>query len=609
MSGCAGFRPPSPLPLPVSRPIPTWPRHCTTSISGTSPSRAGARPSSSTQKSARTYSNLGTVLVEKGLVDEAIANYQKAVELEPTSALVHTNLGTVLGDKGRLDEAIASHRKAIELVPKLAAAHSNLGENLTKKGQLDEAIAECEKAVELEPTSAGAHHNRGNALLRKGQFDEAMACFRKALDLDPTHFGAYSNMGAILCDIKRDYDGAITCFRKAIELDPSHERIADVHHNLGTALRNKNQLDEAIASFRKSIELNPKLAEAHVNLGFTLASLGRFGESLDSYRRAHELGSKRPDWNHPSAQWVRKAEAMAAMESKLPAFLKSEFQPGDNNERLVLAAVCHGKNLHQAATGLYAAAFAADPKLADDLNASHLYNAACFASMAAAGQGDPGAPGKLDDKERTRLRKRALDWLRADLALRARQLNTGKPADRTKVSEAMLNWQRDPDLSGLRDAAPLAKLPAEEQKAFTQFWADVAALLQKTTGPPSLDSLIQQLPEARKALANDSPQLAGLLAQIGLGLQQEKKWTEAEPLLRECLAIREQTQPDVWSTFNTKSMLGGGAPGPKEIRRRRTAAPGGLRGDEAAGEDNPGTRQGLPSRSRGTPGATLRGDR
>ncbi len=92
----------------------------------------------------------------------------------------------------------------------------------------------------------------------------------------------------------------------------------------------------------------------------------------------------------------------------------------------------------------------------------------------------------------------------------------------------------------------------------------MAALLKKANAPPSLASLLEQLPEARKALPKDSPQLAGLLAQIGLGLLEQKKWTEAEPLLRECLAIREKTQPDAWSTFNTKSALGGALLGQKK---------------------------------------------
>ena len=57
------------------------------------------------------------------------------------------------------------------------------------------------------------------------------------------------------------------------------------------------------------------------------------------------------------------------MAPKLPAFLKGEFQPSDNKDRLVLAGVCRGKKLREAAAGLYTAAFAADPRLADDLKA------------------------------------------------------------------------------------------------------------------------------------------------------------------------------------------------------------------------------------------------
>jgi hypothetical protein len=132
------------------------------------------------------------------------------------------------------------------------------------------------------------------------------------------------------------------------------------------------------------------------------------------------------------------------------------------------------------------------------------------------------------------------------------------------VQKTVRDWQKDTDLAGIRDAATVAKLSGEEQKACTQLWTDVAALLKKANAPPSLASLMQQLPEARKALPKQSPQLAGLLAQIGSGLLEQKKWTEAEPHLRECLAIREQTQPDVWSTFNTKSTLGGALLGQKK---------------------------------------------
>jgi Tetratricopeptide repeat len=56
--------------------------------------------------------------------------------------------------------------------------------------------------------------------------------------------------------------------------------------------------------------------------------------------------------------------------------------------------------------------------------------------------------------------------------------------------------------------------------------------------------------------SKDSPEQSGLLARIGLSLLNQKKLTDAEPLLRECLAIREKTQADDWRTFNAKSLLG-----------------------------------------------------
>jgi len=74
----------------------------------------------------------------------------------------------------------------------------------------------------------------------------------------------------------------------------------------------------------------------------------------------------------------------------------------------------------------------------------------------------------------------------------------------------------------------------------------------------------EQLAEARKALPKESPQLARTLAQSSVFLLQLKAYPDAEPLLRECLAIREKTEPELWSTSSTKSMLGGALLGEKK---------------------------------------------
>jgi tetratricopeptide (TPR) repeat protein len=91
--------------------------------------------------------------------------------------------------------------------------------------------------------------------------------------------------------------------------------------------------------------------------------------------------------------------------------------------------------------------------------------------------------------------------------------------------------------------------------------------------------LVQQLlADARKTLPKDSPELAGVLAQVSSILLQVKACVEAEPLLRECLAIREKTQPDVWNTFGARSMLGGALLGQKKCAEAEPLILGGYEG-------------------------------
>jgi serine/threonine-protein kinase len=424
-------------------------------------------------KFALAHFNLGTALKAKGKVDEAIACYHKAIALDPKFAVAHFNLGVAWKDKGQVDEAIICWRKAIALDPKLARAHTSLGVALKGKGKVDEAIACHKKAIELNPKFALAHCNLGNALKGKGKVDEAIACFRKAIEIDPKLPHAHSDLGHALAG-KGKADEAISCYRKAIALDAKD---AKTHYNLGNALAGKGKVDEAIACLRRAIALDPNLAEAHCNLGHALGRLGRFIESLAALQRGHELGTKRPGWPYPSAVWLRQAEHLAALERKLPTFLKGDFKPKDTAERLGLIAVCQAKKLHHTAARLYADAFAAELKLAADLGAAHRYNAACAAALAAAGKGEDAA--RLDDEQRLALRRQALTWLRAELRARQKQLKSWWPGQAAQARAALTHWQQDSDLAGIRDKEALAKLAAEERAACERLWADVAALVKK----------------------------------------------------------------------------------------------------------------------------------
>ena len=338
----------------------------------------------------------------------------------------------------------------------------------------NERLRWFQAAVAAAPANAVAHIKLGLALHDKGQFDAAIDCHRKAIELDPKYALAHGNLGNALSN-KGQLDAAIACFKKAIELDPT---LAAVHGHLGNAMWAKGQLDEAIACYKRVIKLDPKDARSHRNLGLALAREGQWDEAIAEYKKAIELDPK----SAAARTQLVKAEQMVAARDKLPAFQNGTYTPASNDERLGLAECCQIKKLNDTAAGLYAAAFAADPKLAADLGAGHRYNAACSASLAAAGQGEDAA--KLDDKERTRLRQQALDWLKADLTAWANRLDSGPPQARPAIVKTLRHWQQDPDLAGLRDPAALARIPADEQKAFTQLWADVAALLKKAEAKP-----------------------------------------------------------------------------------------------------------------------------
>src|SRR5262249_26478779 len=123
------------------------------------------------------------------------------------------------------------------------------------------------------------------------------------------------------------------------------------------------------------------------------------------------------------------------------------------------------------------AALTADPQWAGDLNAEARYDAARFAALAAAGQGEGAS--QLDATERSRWRKRAVDWLRAELERQAKHLQSAPALDRRIALDRLRWWQQEPDLVAIRDEAALAELPADERETCRKLWAEVQALLPK----------------------------------------------------------------------------------------------------------------------------------
>src|SRR5262249_17495242 len=155
----------------------------------------------------------------------------------------------------------------------------------------------------------------------------------------------------------------------------------------------------------------------HGNLGLTLLQRGRFAEARKATRRCLDLLPPNDPFRQPVNRQLQQCEQLLALDQKFAAFLEGTQKPA---ESLALAHLCRQpfKKRYAASVRFYAEAFDHNPKLAEDLQKQHRYNAACAAALAGCGQGEDARA--MTGAVAFQLRRRALDWLKADLAAYAK---------------------------------------------------------------------------------------------------------------------------------------------------------------------------------------------
>lgn len=139
---------------------------------------------------AQYLSELATVYMEKGMLDEAIDTFKNVLDMQPGNFRVHYDLGMIYSRKRMYDEAISEFKSATEIHPNMPEAHYNLGLVYYKQGMFDMAISEYKSTLSLFTESksrkrAGVHYKLGLAYNDKAMKEDAIKQLNKALEITP----------------------------------------------------------------------------------------------------------------------------------------------------------------------------------------------------------------------------------------------------------------------------------------------------------------------------------------------------------------------------------------------------------------------------------------
>jgi tetratricopeptide (TPR) repeat protein len=239
---------------------------------------------------AVTEQNLGAALQLDGRLDEAIAHYRRAIDVQPDYAPAYNNLGSALRASGRLDDAVVAYERALQLRPSdFPDAHYNLANALLDEGRSSAAQEHFHIALQSMPASADVHNNLGIALSAEGRLDEAVGEFRRAVDIEPGSAKAHRNLGDALVSAGSAREG-LDHLRRAAQLAPTD---ATIQYDLGSALLEAGELDQAVAALGAALRLAPDYAEAHNNLGIALGSAGRLDAAIGEFQAALKI---KPDF-------------------------------------------------------------------------------------------------------------------------------------------------------------------------------------------------------------------------------------------------------------------------------------------------------------------------
>jgi serine/threonine protein kinase/tetratricopeptide (TPR) repeat protein len=551
--------------------------------------------------------NLGLAYADSGKLDKALPLYEETLRLmkaklgpdHPDSLTGMHNLAGGYLATGKLDKALPLYEESLKLrEAKLGLDHpltlttmSALANGYLAAGQLDKALPLLEETLKRMKAKLGPDHPETLACMNilglgyraADKLDVALPLFEETLKLKkaklgPDHPATLASMNNLASGYQfaGKLDKALPLFEETLKLvkaklGPDHPDTLMSMSNLALAYQAAGQLDKALPLLEATLKLRKaKLGPDHPHTLNSLANLavgyqfaGKLDKALPLFEETLKLQEAKLGPDHPdtlgSMNNLASAYRVAGqLDKALPLY----------EESLKLTKAKLGPDHRDTLDSMNNLAVAYEKSGQLD-KALPLQEETLKLMKAKLGLDHPGTLTSMNNLavvyEHLKRLDQSIPLFEMTLQLMEKKLGRQHPDTLTTLGNLGVNYMY---AGRLKEAIALleeAYQASRKHPRLSWYGAQLADAYTKAGETAKLAALLrEQLVEAQKTLPKDSPQLAGALAQIGLRLLEQKKWAEAEPLLRECVTIREKTQPDTWSTFNAQSMLGGSLLGQKK---------------------------------------------
>ncbi len=248
----------------------------------------GEQPGTGQESSPEIHNNLGRIHLRDGEPEKALAEFEQALELDPSNAEALLNIGAIHQGEGKGDLAQRFVERALAVDPNSIGALAQLAEIHRDRGELDEAIRLFAEALAIDDSQPFLFMGAGDVLQRAGRFEEAVQAFQRVLELEPDSFKARYNLGVTYSNMGR-VEEALAIYEQALALAPKDVEAPAARNNLGALLLARGEVDRALAHFEEALKAAPGNVESRFNAALIYLGQGRRDEAILLLEQAARL--------------------------------------------------------------------------------------------------------------------------------------------------------------------------------------------------------------------------------------------------------------------------------------------------------------------------------